>query len=436
MSESKYPRGSEWRKWDLQVHTPFSALNNSFGSNFEEYAKTLFLRALEKNIAAIGVTDYFSIEGYKKLKELQGDYAKLQSIIGEEVATQAQHILLIPNIELRTSVIIKRPDGTDSRVNFHVIFSDEVDVDAIEEHFLRELKFTAQTSPDHPDERWSLTLKNLEDLGKKLKAEHEKFQGQSDLQIGMMNAVVAHEEVTSALERQASRFKDRFLIVVPSDEDLSKCSWDGQGHLTRKLLIQKSHMLFSGNPGTREFGLGKKHPTGQDFVNEFKGLKPCVHGSDSHAYESLFEPAENRHTWIKADPTFQGLRHLLYEPESRVFIGDFPSSMTQIEQNATKYISSVGFTKEEQAPQEENWFSGQIPLNHGLVAVIGNKGSGKSALADILALVGDTHAGEHFSFLTRERFLDPKARLGTMFQATVTWKSGREINILRQSRRS
>jgi predicted ATPase len=427
MSESKYPRGSEWRKWDLQVHTPFSALNNGFGSNSEEYTKILFRRALEKNIVAIGVTDYFSIEGYKKLKELQGNHGKLQSVIGEELATQAQHILLLPNIELRTSVIIKRPDGTDSRVNFHVIFSDEVEIDAIEEHFFRELKFTAQANPGNPDERWSLTLENLQALGKKLKEQHEQFRDRSDLQIGMMNAVVTHEDVTEVLERQSSRFKDRFLIVVPSDEDLSKCSWDGQGHLTRKLLIQKSHMLFSGNPGTREFGLGKKHPTGQDFVNEFKGLKPCVHGSDSHTYESLFEPAENRHTWIKADPTFQGLRHLIYEPESRVFIGDFPSSMTQIEQNATKYISSVGFTKAEQAPQEENWFGGQIPLNHGLVAVIGNKGSGKSALADILALVGDTHAGEHFSFLTRERFLDPKARLGTMFQATVMWKSGREV---------
>src|SRR5713226_46210 len=186
MSESKHPRGSEWRKWDLQVHTPFSALNNSFGSNFEEYAKTLFERALEKNIAVIGITDYFSIGGYKELKGLQGNHGKLQSVIGEELATRAQHILLLPNIELRTSVIIRRPDGTDSRVNFHVIFSDEVDVDAIEEHFLRELKFTAQANPVSSDERWSLTLKNLEALGKNLKAQHEKFRGQSDLKVGMM----------------------------------------------------------------------------------------------------------------------------------------------------------------------------------------------------------------------------------------------------------
>ncbi len=65
MSNPRYPRGSEWRRWDLQVHTPFSALNNGFGSNFDQYAKLLLERAVEKGIAAIGVTDYFSIEAYK-----------------------------------------------------------------------------------------------------------------------------------------------------------------------------------------------------------------------------------------------------------------------------------------------------------------------------------------------------------------------------------
>ena len=173
-------------------------------------------------------------------------------LVGAEVATTARQILLLPIIEFRTSVIIARPDGHDSRVNFHVIFSDDVTPDVIEDHFLRELKFTAESNPNSPDERWSLTSANLESLGKKLKEQHEKFRGKRDLYIGMMTAVVAHEDMTEVLDRQASRFKDRFLIVVPADEDLSKCSWDGQGHLTRKLFIQKSHMLFSGNPGTRE----------------------------------------------------------------------------------------------------------------------------------------------------------------------------------------
>ena len=84
MPEPLYPRGSEWRKWDLQVHSPFSALNNGFGQDFEEYAKGLFKEALEKNIAAIGVSDYFSIEGYKQLRALRDNAARLESLIGAE----------------------------------------------------------------------------------------------------------------------------------------------------------------------------------------------------------------------------------------------------------------------------------------------------------------------------------------------------------------
>jgi len=427
MPNSKYPSGSEWRKWDLQVHTPFSALNNGFGGDFDQYAKRLFEKAIEKGIAVIGITDYFSIEGYKKLRALVEASKRLEELLGTDNAAKATEIRLLPNIELRTSVIIKRTDGSDSRVNFHILFSDDVATEVIEEHFLREIKFTSESNPGHPDESWSLTIPNLEGLGKKLKQQHKTFQGQSDLYVGMLTAVVSHETVTEVFENQRSRFKDRYLVVLPADEDLSECSWDGQGHLARKLLIQKAHMLFSSNAGTREFGLGKRHPMVGDFINEFKSLKACIHGSDAHAYENLFEPAEGRQLWIKADPTFQGLRQLLHEPESRVYIGNEPPFLSRVRNNKTKYMNAVDFERTAQAKGTEIWFSGKVPLNHGLVAIIGNKGSGKSALADIFALVGDTRSSEHFSFLTADRFLASKTMLGDMFRAKVIWHSGLEV---------
>lgn len=421
MSSPKYPRGSEWRKWDLQVHTPFSALSNGFGDDFDQYAKILLQKAVEQNIAAIGVTDYFSIEGYKRLRKLVSENDELEKLVGTEVAKRAQDILLLPNIELRTSVIITRPNGKDSRVNFHLIFCDDIEPSAIEDHFLREIKFTAESNPGHPDERWSLSFTNLENLGKKLKAQHENFSHLSDLYVGMMNAVVTHEEVTGALERQASRFKDRFLIAVPADEDLSECSWNGQGHLTRKLLIQKSHILFSGNPGTRSFGLGKKHSTVQDFVNEFRGLKPCVHSSDCHSYETLFEPTEKRYTWIKADPTFQGLRQLLNEPEDRIFIGTMPPSIERVSSRPTRVVKTLSISKIPSSSLPERWFDCSLTLNPELVAIIGNKGNGKSALADVLGLLGNTPRHASFSFLREDRFRDPKNNKAKHFEASFTW---------------
>ena len=47
----EFPRGSEWRRWDLQVHTPYSELNNGFGHDFEAYAKALFRAAIARDIA-------------------------------------------------------------------------------------------------------------------------------------------------------------------------------------------------------------------------------------------------------------------------------------------------------------------------------------------------------------------------------------------------
>lgn len=428
MTQPRFPLGSEWRRWDLHIHTPFSALNNGFGDDFDRYAKVLFERAIEKQIAAIGVTDYFTIEGYKKLRDLVRTPDRLESLLGADGASQARGILLLPNIEMRSPTLIKRTDGSESRVTFHVIFSDEVSPSTIEEHFLRTVRFAVEGMPGIPDERWPLTLDNLQDLGGRLKTQHAKFRERSDLFVGMSTAVVSDEEVTSVLSQQRSRFEGRFLLIVPADEDLSECSWDGQGHLIRKVLIQKSHMIFSSNAQTREFGLGRKHRSVQEFKNEFKSLKPCVHGSDAHTYDGLFNPAEGRHLWIKADPTFEGLRQLLHEPADRIYVGKAPEALSRRRENATKYVSALAFDRTDHAKPEEVWFSGELALNHGLVAVIGNKGSGKSALADVLGLLGDTRNSAHCSFLNKDRFLHPKTNLGRMFRATVRWHSGVQIS--------
>jgi hypothetical protein len=308
MPSPNHPRGSEWRKWDLQVHTPFSALNNGFGSDFSAYAKQLIEKACNENIAVVGITDYFTIQGYTALNELLADDAALKALVGDELAERAAGILFLPNIELRLSTIVRNQRGADSRVNFHVFFSDSVSPAHIEEHFLRELKFTADANAGSEDERWALNPQNLAELGQRLKAQHLNFQSQTDMFVGMMNAIVDHSEVSKILESKPSFFKDRYLLCLPCDEDLSKCSWDGQGHLARKLLIQKSHILLSSNDGTRAFALGKRHASLDDFKAEFKTLKPCIHSSDSHTFEEMFCPDNGRHTWIKADPSFYLIR--------------------------------------------------------------------------------------------------------------------------------
>lgn len=74
------PRGSIWRKWDVQVHTPYSELNHSFGEDFSDFFGRLLDKADTHRIAAVGLTDYFSIEGYKRAHELMKDASFLESL--------------------------------------------------------------------------------------------------------------------------------------------------------------------------------------------------------------------------------------------------------------------------------------------------------------------------------------------------------------------
>jgi ABC-type lipoprotein export system ATPase subunit len=151
---------------------------------------------------------------------------------------------------------------------------------------------------------------------------------------------------------------------------------------------------------------------------------PLVMCSDNHDARDLRSKTS---MWVKADPGFRGLLQLKNEPESRIFLGDTPPSVTRVDQAATKYMTAISFERTAEAKDGEIWFSGDIALNPGLVAVIGNKGGGKSALADILALLGDSRASGYFPFLNRDQFLSPKSRLAGMFRAKVNWMSGHVV---------
>lgn len=74
------------------------------------------------------------------------------------------------------------------------------------------------------------------------------------------------------------------------------------------------------------------------------------------------------------------------------------------------------------ASMPETWFNNiRIDINPGLVAIIGNKGSGKSALTDILALCANTK-NEAFSFLTSNKFrMNKPYNRSKQIEAIIGW---------------
>jgi energy-coupling factor transporter ATP-binding protein EcfA2 len=396
-----FTQGSSWRKWDLHIHTPASVLNNEFGGDWDVYVKALFTALIEKDIAAVGITDYFTINGYKKIREeYLSNQAKLESLFSAEQIAKIKNILVLPNIEFRSNIFV----GSNS-VNFHVILSDTIPVKDIEEKFLHEIDFIYEGEPQSADRHRKLKENNLIELGEQLKAEHATFT-QPPLFVGMMNAVVDDEQVSYILSQKDSTFGGKYLFVVMADEDLSLIGWNSRDHLTRKVLIQKSDMLFSSNAKTRAWALGKApYLEGvEKFISEFKTVKPCIHGSDAHGLAFIGHPCakrgESAHNcatqpngcdlrfcWIKADPTFEGLKQILYEPDDRVVIQtDSPTPL-----KSSQSLDGFEITAATVEP-ELKFADTSVPINHSLVAVTGGKGSGKTALVDLIANIYENRA--------------------------------------------
>ncbi len=391
MSNSAFPMGSTWRKWDLHIHSPLSMLNNQFPKTNEGPDWDQYLDALERldDVAVVGVTDYFTIEGYKELRARKERESRLKNISA-----------IFPNIEFRLDTLVSsRKDGENPRrVNLHVLFSDEVRIQDIEENFLHRLDFIYKGSGDRPLPKKSLRISNLESLGNNLKEEFpEEYRNSLPLVVGATNVTVSLEQIVKELST-SDMFDGEYIIVLDTKyADLIK--WGGQDTQERTKLLQSCHMVFSSNAKTRYWCLGKSpYVHGEErFIERYNSRKPCIHGSDAHELFYIGYPCANRgqavHScqdsadecdlrfcWIKADPTFEGLKQVLYEPEDRVRIQE--NDPTPSRYNHT--LSEVNLS-ETKINDELTVASASLPLHDSLIAIIGGKGAGKTALVDLIA---------------------------------------------------
>lgn len=152
---------------------------------------------------------------------------------------------------------------------------------------------------------------------------------------------------------------------------------------------------------------------------------PIIIGSDNH---NVHNYEISIPCWLKADTTFYGLKQVSNEPIERVFLGERPPIFSQVEKNKTKYIDSLKLRKKDSSSLGEDWFDGvSLEFSIGLISIIGNKGNGKSALADVIGLMGNSSHEGSFSFLHEDQFRHPRMNKSSNFDAELTWKSGDTI---------
>lgn len=104
-----FERGSEWRRWDLHLHT---ASSYDYEYKAEDCDEILSQKLKENNIAAVAITDHFVIDKNRinHLRELAPD------------------IVFFPGVELRT-------DKGDTNIHVILIFSDQSNLDELVENF-------------------------------------------------------------------------------------------------------------------------------------------------------------------------------------------------------------------------------------------------------------------------------------------------------------
>mgnify|MGYP001159217804 CR=1 FL=1 len=369
----KYKRGSEWRKWDLHVHTKGTNKSDQFSSqSFDDFCKVFFRKALEQDIKAIGVTDYFSVSNYLKIIEFVRNINDCDAFNLEEKA-EIKEIFILPNVELRMM-----PSTDKSRlVNIHCIFNPDY-VKSLDNNFFGSIEYSAGVG-----RKYKMNYQGMVDLGKSLDNSLVEEQAYHK---GVNSFVVSHSDLQKLLDEN-SEFRENTIIVVSNSNkdgasafnkhfDLFENDSESCLDAVRKSIYSISQCIFSGNEEDRKYFLGEKGDNVQTVIQKCGSLKPCIHGSDSHKEEDLFKPKQDRFCWIKSDLTFSGLKQIIFEPSDRVRIQPIkPDS-----KNERHIISEVQFIS------SDKLFGNQkILLNENLNAIIGGKSSGKSLLLHSIA---------------------------------------------------
>lgn len=352
MNGFKHPKGSEWRKWDLHVHTPHTKSDDGYVVSADEDVWDEFCEKVEQSdVEVFGITDYFSADNYCTfIERYKSKYPDSKNVF-------------FLNIELRLNESVNKEL---EEVNIHLLFN-HASLEKVHK-FLSELK-VVKTGPDEVP----ITCSEL-----KTKADYKA-------------ASVTRKSIDDAFidtfGKKAIR-QDHFLVFAAANNDGIRPERGKQRKEAITDEIDKFSDGFFGGIQNQKHFLNTQRLEDKELLI---GKKPVVSGSDAHSFDDLKKYLGKRAvdidskgkeiiirdiTWIKADPTFDGLKQIIYEPEpgERVWIGPIEPD----QKDDYKVIRKIKFNNTIDFPDE-------IEFNQNLCSIIGSRSSGKSALLAYVA---------------------------------------------------
>ncbi len=330
MDKKDHGKGSSWHKWDLHVHTPYTHLNKKYKCSEEEFIQKL----CDSQMDCIRLTNYF------KFNEKEFELKR---------KIEERGIKVFYNLEVRLDYQNKE----DQCLDFHIIFSDKVEKREID-NFLR----NAEANVGGMD-------KMLADL---------------ESQDNFSKAVVNFDKLLECLEKESLKLREKYLLgFLSRGRGSIECEFlekGGRNETIYKKVIDKSHFLIHSSNNQENL---KK-----DREFWLKNNKPLLQSSDAHQEG----PIGQKYTWIKAEKTFEGLKQIIYEPETRVSVEEKKPQdpLYKIDGVGLNFDEEVKITNEQgDTPFCYAGFNETLFFSPYFTCVIGGRGSGKSTLLQLIA---------------------------------------------------
>ena len=361
-------RGSWWGRWDLHIHTNASDGKGTCEEILEE--------AKKKKICCIAVTDHHTFANVDEMKRLASAYG----------------ISVISGVEFRT-------EYGDSSVHMIGLFPDE----------FKGTTLTAQFLHDNVLSPLGLSRTAIVEKGRKVAPQGSEaacFEaGRSQVQVNFKEAAKLVHKYGGLVTVHAGNKSNSIETMKHEGNSPRNTTIENTLGPVKEELFQEGYIDICDITQEKDASF---------YMKQFG--KPSITTSDAHKVEKV----GTNPCWIKAETTFDGLRQVLIE-NSRISY-DEPEVFQRLRRNPDKFIINLLIKRTTNATMPEVWFDNMsIPLNPGMVAIIGNKGSGKSAIADILALCADS-TNDYLSFLTPTKFrMNKPYNRSRQIEANIRW---------------
>lgn len=274
------------------------------------------VNAMARSTPDVLVTmDYWTFDGYLSIAEYETAHP---GALGGKT--------IFPGIELRVESSLKK------RLNVHLVLDPNVSPQALRD-VLAVLKINLRDGDRSLSEE--CLIQHSRELGPDRldKGSFDQKRVATDdeyaLEVGWQTAMITQESLREALKVMG----DRGLLLMPWDTygGLSEIDW--VAHYAEVRRFRTAADIFEcKDEGNRLAFHGVKNALNEKYFENFwasldSTARLCVRGTDAHSFANYGKFPSNMKTWIKAETTFQGLRHAIKEPVFRSYIGDVPPNL-------------------------------------------------------------------------------------------------------------